>query len=140
MRIIKTAKLNQGFTLVELMVVVAILGILMAIAIPNYTDYMNKSRRSDGRGALLTAEAEQHKWYFQNGVYSSDITTLLGRNTSPEGYYTLVSTVAGNTFTITATATGKQIGDTDCREYSIDNTGLRAAEDDGGADTSDTCW
>jgi type IV pilus assembly protein PilE len=103
----------NGFTLVELLVVVAIVGILSAIAIPNYGNYVIKSSRSAAQTELLQLAALEEKIYLNSNAYSTTMiaaydgtaTGGLGSTTglTKDGKYTLGVTSAGQTFTLTAT-------------------------------------
>jgi type IV pilus assembly protein PilE len=131
-----------GFSLIELMVVVIVLGLLLAIAIPNYTGYLERSRRSDARAALLEIASAQERFFFENNGYADDIDDVWnhqegGVAVSNEGFYALTIAQTGATdFTATATAQGRQAGDEDCTSFSIDETGLKTAA----GDASDSCW
>lgn len=138
---------SKGFTLIELMVVVAIIGIIASFAITSYSSSVEKTRRADGKAAVLQAAGEQEKVYAANNQYSGDITTL-GGATSSEGFYTLAATlqlngvdcaVPGTCFTITATATGAQLSDTNCATLTIDNLGRKRSYDTSATET-DVCW
>lgn len=125
---------QRGFTLIEVMVAVAIIGILAAIVIPNFSAYMNKSRRSDGIVALHKLQQAQEKrrancrFYAQtlvndnyDGINDSfcgataNATILETDTTSPETYYTLAitaGTATANSYTATADGSGSvQAGD-----------------------------
>lgn len=146
---------SPGFTLIELMIAVAVVGILAAIAYPSYQDSVRKSRRADAKSALLDAAQRQERFYTENNQYTSRITpaadpcsnTLatikagtdcgLGyaADTTTDGYYKL--TIAApevntrrNTFTITATpVTGKsQTQDSNCEAFTLNQTGVKCVK------------
>lgn len=131
---------DRGFSLIEIMVVVAIIGILAGIAWPSYQDSVRKSRRADGKEALLSAAAIQEKIYLQRNRYSGDVTEL-GGNTSTDGHYTIsVSQTGGNTtYLLTATATGAQASDTKCAKFTVSHIGLQKSYDSNDAETAN-CW
>ena len=141
---------QSGFTLIELMITVAIVAILLAVALPSFQDSVRKSRRTDAKIALTQMAALQERWYFTNNGYTSTITDL-GANaaTSPEGYYTIAvadndgvgncTTAALNCFIFTATAAGGQTKDTDCDIFTLDSLGNKTAKKSGGA-ANNICW
>ena len=139
----------RGFTLTELVIAVAMVTILAAIAIPSYRDSVRRSHRTDGTGTLLTLAAEQEKFHLQNNTY----TALLGEGglewrhkdgtgfISRDGYYQISVTAADvNTFELQAVPKPGQDGDTKCSSLTIDESGNRAAKDDGDVNTTDLCW
>ena len=135
----------KGFTLIEILVVIAIAGILAAVAIPYYRDNVLKSHRSDGKAAILDVAARQEKWYFQNQRYNGDITDedFYGTTSSPDGFYSLsIDRPCGgfSCFTIVATAAGTQEADTECYKMSVTHQGSRRSENSSGTETTDTCW
>ncbi|MBU2987588.1 type IV pilin protein [Saccharophagus degradans] len=140
-------KVSAGFTLIEAIVVVAIVGIISAFAISTYSGSIEKTRRADGKAAVLRAAAAQEKWYAQNNQYSADMSVLGGTNSS-EGYYTLAATNALNgvacasrtCFTITATATGAQASDTECGILTVDNIGRKRSYRLGTTTETQNCW
>jgi len=67
-------KSNRGITLIELLVVIVIVGILAAIAIPAYTNYMQRARRADAKTALEQLRASQEMFRAERGSYSTDLT------------------------------------------------------------------
>ena len=100
----------MGFTLLELMIVVVIIGILMAIAVPSYQGYVLRSHRTDAHSSLLDIAARQERFVAQRNTYTTDIAgdggLNMGSANSKEGYYTLAVTVApcasiANCYTIT---------------------------------------
>lgn len=125
----KTKHCQRGFNLIELVIVVTILGILAAIALPAYQDQMIKSRRSDGQAALMNMATLMEHYYTENNTYIGANTTTLGiTNTSQQGFYTVsVSAVTTTTFTLTATPvpTKPQANDTICGALSLTNTNVK---------------
>lgn len=126
-------KLSKGFTLTELMIVVVIIGVLAAIAMPAYQDYAMKARRSDGLKELLATQLALEKWRANNTTYTSSITGDLGfENTlSPDGYYSTSITLSGATYTISADPQGIQAADTSCDPITIDQNGDISPDDCG---------
>ena len=139
---------QQGFSLLELMIVVAVIGILAMIALPSYQDQLEKGRREEGRAALLTIAQAQERFYTANGSYATSVANLALSEPLPDitgtatenGYYTLTTT-GGATFTATANTAGSQTGDDDeCAIFTLNNLGVKHAADSGGTDTTTQCW
>ena len=135
----------KGFTIIEVLIVVAILGILAAIAIPQVTKYITNARRADGKTALLAAAQAMERYYTNNYTY---VGATIGTNTtdqiyqnSDSGYYSLSFSPAesGSTnpssseFEIQAVAdpNGKQANDTPCLTMTINQLGQK---------TPPACW
>jgi type IV pilus assembly protein PilE len=106
---------NQGLTLIELLIVVIIVGILAAIAIPSYTNYMIRARRADAKTALEQLRAAEEMFRAENGVYSANFALLnasWGGPPAVAGDYNIALVSDGATFTGTATPnTPRQAGD-----------------------------
>jgi type IV pilus assembly protein PilE len=131
---------TAGFTLIELMVVIAIVGIISAIAFPSYDSYMKKSRRADAKVALSTMADRQERFYLQNNTYSADVDDVGGAATK-EGFYTLSITAAGvNGFQLAAEAIGQQLNDTDCPNLYLSSTGARESGAAPGGGDANNCW
>lgn len=133
---------TRGFTLIELMVVVAIVAILAAIAYPSYRDSVRRSHRSEGEAMLLDAAARLEKYMSNNNTYTQDMTAL-GYSADPaiseNGYYSVdvaaptTSCPIASCYKLTATARGSQADDTHCATMSIDSLGQRTG-------TNSDCW
>ena len=128
---------QQGFTLMELLIVIAILGIIAAIAIPNYSQYVMRSRRAQAASCL-----QEYAQYMER-VYSSTLTYMgstplpaLGCSTENQltTYYTFTApTVAQRNYTLLATPLGVQLSaDTTCGKLQLDSTGARSTPDNPG--------
>lgn len=139
---------SAGFTLIEMMIVVVIVAILAAIAIPSYQDYIERARRVDARETLTRIATLQERFFFQNSRYSNDQTLArFGGQTSPEGWYNIALDVpqgctaeACNGFTLTATPVGAQANDETCQLFTINQTLRQTAVDSNGDDSTDDCW
>ncbi len=134
-------KHSRGFSLTEMMIVVAVVTILGAVAMPSFTSQVRRSNRTDATSALMRVAAEQEKYYLQNNSYG-DMEDL-GDPTTDSGYYSLaIPTANATTYVINATPVtgGPQEKDATCARISINGNGQRSAEDTTGADTSDACW
>lgn len=96
---------QRGFTLIELMIVVAIIAILASISIPAYLRYVREARRVDAQNALSSLQLAQEKHKYNNANYTGTLSSLGLTSASPEGYYTIAIPSANATgFTATATA------------------------------------
>jgi len=122
--IARTSNRERGFTFIEIMIAVVIVGILTALALPSYGNYVRDARRSDGHLALLQAAQAMERCKSTSWSYAS--CTI--ETTSPEDYYTLAQVAAdasATTYTITATATGAQASDSACSPMSINHLGVK---------------
>jgi type IV pilus assembly protein PilE len=139
---------TRGFTLVELAVTMIVVAILAAIAIPGYTNYMRKARRTDAKVALLGLAALEERYFSTSNAYSATPTDLGFTGTTwPQtvggGYFTVTvsgvaaaTTTATATYLITANAVGSQANDTNCATYTINQAGTRTAT----TNADGLCW
>lgn len=126
-------KSARGMTLIELMIVVAILGIIAAIGYPSYLDHVKKTRRAEGMGELLELADRLERHYSDTGTYDqtdgSDMTAAtIFRDTTAGGYYTLSIAAGTNnvTFTASAAPTSKGQQNTDkCGTFTVNAQGTK---------------
>lgn len=130
---------NRGFTLIEVLITVVIVGILAAIALPAYKNQIQKTRRSDAKSALVGAAEQMERYFTERGTYA---TATLGSggiypNTTQNGFYTLsFAGLSATTYTLRATPTGAQVGDP-CGNLTYDYLGNKARS---GTLPMDQCW
>ena len=132
-------KLQKGFTLIEVLITVAIIGILGAIAYPSYSTFVTKSNRAEPQKELLELANLMEQYFIDHRTYTNKLT-LLGKSAdsydTDSGNYTIsVSASDTTTFTINAAIkTGSsQASDSTCSSMSVNNTGKKKA-------TSNSCW
>lgn len=142
---------QRGVTLIELIVVVIIVGILAAVAIPSYRNYVIRSQRADAKDALLALATAQEKHYLQCNSYGTAIDNatdcvagdVQSAATSKNGWYVLAidaGDATGYTVSAVAAAGGNQFQDTDCRTFRVTDRGIRTALNAGATDNTAECW
>lgn len=144
---------SKGFTLIELMIVVVIVGILASIAYPSYRDYVTRSRRTDAKSALMATAQAMERFYTEKMTYNAATlgtnATDIGLTTSPDRFYTIgfdsdptnatacsataTTSPSGTAFRICATPTAAQAVDTACGTFSLSSTGVKTP-------TTARCW
>lgn len=127
-----TRKRQLGFTLIELMIVIAVLGIIVAIAYPSYTEQVRKSRRAEGMGELLELADRMERFYSDRGTYVGaslgTAATNIYPTTSAKGYYTLsIASQTATDFSVSAapTSKGKQNKDK-CGTFTMTAQGIKS--------------
>jgi len=160
MNIEVTRSRAKGFSLIELVVAMLIASILAAIAIPSYSNYVRKSRRTEVRSALLDMVSLEERYFSTQNVYSANFTDL-GYPTAAasvvlsSGYYSIATpaitlagiptaTSAGTPAVVTLTGTvvagTDQAKDTTCAVFVVKSDGTQTSQNSGGTDTTSTCW
>lgn len=148
---------QRGFTLIELMIVIVIVSILVAIAVPSYTAQVQKSRRTEARTAILDLAGREERYFSTSNAYSQNDGPLgyaaatsnvrIFNLSIGSGYYTVTVTVPditqvptpANSYLITATAAGTtQVNDAACTSFFINQIGQQGYG--GSAPTAATCW
>jgi type IV pilus assembly protein PilE len=132
---------QRGITLVELMITVAIVGILAAIAYPSYRSQVIRTTRTEGKTALEQRALQMEKCFTRYMVYNSAncaaAQPAADRVTSDGHYRIAISRPGATTFTLTATPQGAQATDAECANLTIDETGRRGTT---GTETPERCW
>ena len=121
------------------MVVVALIGVLAAIAVPAYQEYARKARRADAKNALIALQLQQEKWRASNPSYTTTLADLNWLATSPDGYYSLrifpLTSVSATAYNMEAQPIGRQAGDR-CGTFAVNQSGNNTTGDYANAD----CW
>ena len=134
---------QQGFSLVELMIAVAVVALLARFAIPTYRGYVERARRSDGIALLMDLAARQERFFADNNTYTTTLTQLGFSVASPpsaQGHYTAAAAAGATSsiatsYTLTATAVTT---DNTCGNLTLDSRGTRGVSK-AGADVA-SCW
>lgn len=141
----KSLTTSHGFTLIELMITVAIVAILASLAYPSYISQITKTHRADGKAALMDAAAREERFFADNNTYTTTMTALgytASPMASPDRHYT-VAAAAGPTadiassYVLTATPQGGQADDAICMNLTLNNQGVKGIS--GSGDVGD-CW
>ncbi|WOH39171.1 type IV pilin protein [Thalassotalea fonticola] len=138
-----------GFTLLELIITLTIIGILSSIAFTSFKSYVLKARRIDARETLMKLAVAQERYYNQHLRYSSDISSATGLNhqslLTSAGFYQLTVEIKTYTddgkdsFVLTAKAINNQANDKDCLSFTLNNLSERNAMNNQAIENA-TCW
>jgi type IV pilus assembly protein PilE len=140
---------QHGFSLIEIMVTIGIVGLLTAIAMPSYNAYVLKAHRVDAVRSLTAFRQAFERCYSQNFTYLNAGTTPCPAapgtaTTSTNGYYDIsFPTLTQSQYVIWAVATNNQVNDSQCQTFVVTNAGQQTATNganDTGADTTQACW
>jgi type IV pilus assembly protein PilE len=143
---------NRGFSLIELLITLAILAIVTSLGVAGYRQYVQRAARVDATSALLRVAAAQERFYTQNGQYAGDEELTLappaglGITGTERGYYALAidsadaELASGFTASAMVDPGSNQGDDEDCWIFSINERGQRSARDRDDAENTDRCW
>jgi type IV pilus assembly protein PilE len=130
---------SAGFTLIELVIAMAIVAVLATVAYSSYTTQIQHSRRSDALTSVGAISSSLERCYAQAYAYTGCANAAAGITVSQNGYYSITTAVAASTYTVTAIPVGGQALDTSCAVIAVSNNG-QAAANSLGADATKTCW
>lgn len=126
----------KGFSLIELVVALAIIATLATIALPSYETQLQQTRRSDGTMALIAFAQKMERYLLEQGSYSG-ATTAIYQSSSNRGYYQLAVTTDNSSYQLTATPTGAQAEDSTCGILTLNEQGARSIS---GTGAVEECW
>jgi type IV pilus assembly protein PilE len=143
MKLVWRVTASKGFTLIELMIVVAIIGILAAIAYPSYQEYVRKSNRAEASVALMESAQALERYYSIQGSYTksgsaTEIAEVYKTRVPESGAatYSVAASGGRNNFTLTATGTGMMFSDA-CGNMTLSHAGEKGVS---GSKAVDDCW
>lgn len=133
-----------GFSLIELLIAIAIIGVIAAVALPSYTSYVRKAQRADASSFLIEVANEQFRFFSENNRYGTTMAELGYGTTatadSNEGLYTVsITTNSATSYVLTATPVtgGAQDGDTECASFTLNSSNQKGVT---GTLPATDCW
>jgi type IV pilus assembly protein PilE len=127
---------NRGFTLIEIMIVIAIIGIVITIGYPSLTEYVKKGRRTEVAGLLSEQAQILERFYSKSNVYTGATGLSAGND-----FYTITPALTDQAFKLTAVRkAGSAMATDKCGDFTITNTGVRSMENAAAGLTAKDCW
>jgi type IV pilus assembly protein PilE len=127
---------NRGFTLIEIMIVIAIIGIVITIGYPSLTEYVKKGRRTEVAGLLSEQAQILERFYSKSNVYTGATGLSAGND-----FYTITPALTDQAFKLTAVRkAGSAMATDKCGDFTITNTGVRSMENAAAGLTTKDCW
>lgn len=138
---------KNGFTLIELMITIAILAIIVAVALPSYQEHVAKTRRGEAMSALLEGVQALERYYSANGTYLNEdgdgLAAVFPSQVPASGpaYYTLEEegALTRSTYVLRAERAGVMASD-DCGDFEINHAGVRTLHGKASSKPEDQCW
>ncbi|CAI8811908.1 type IV pilus assembly protein PilE [Pseudomonas sp. IT-P253] len=125
----------RGFTLIEIMIVIAIIGIVITIGYPSLIEYVNKGRRAEVVGLLSEQAQTLERFYSNKNVYTGATGLSAGND-----YYTITSTLTDQAFLLTAVRKAGAMATDKCGDFTLTNTGVRSMVNATAGLTTKDCW
>ncbi|WP_338921745.1 type IV pilin protein [Pseudomonas silesiensis] len=127
---------SRGFTLIEIMIVIAIIGIVITIGYPSLTEYVKKGRRTEVAGLLSEQAQILERFYSKSNVYAAATGLSAGND-----FYTITPALTDQAFKLTAVRkAGSAMATDKCGDFTITNTGVRSMENAAAGVTTKDCW
>ena len=127
---------SRGFTLIEIMIVIAIIGIVITIGYPSLTEYVKKGRRTEVAGLLSEQAQIIERFYSKSNVYTGATGLSAGND-----FYTITPALTDQAFKLTAVRkAGSAMATDKCGDFTITNTGVRSMENAAAGVTTKDCW